>query len=124
MSKDISLHDEMRDNRNVKANLSEDSDNTDCKKPSLFIKFDDRKWAGTLSKVYRHMKLMECTKYLEPNFSALVTPIVKYVAHTFKISPISTLSHGGASKKNNTAMMDVVVEEEEISPLKNSRKLD
>ena len=55
--------------------------------PPVFMKFDERKWAGTFVKVYRHMKLMEKAKYLEPHFSSLVTPIAQYLVHKFKFAP-------------------------------------
>ena len=40
------------------------------------MRFDEKKWATTLIKVYRHMKLMEKQKYLEPMFSSMISPIV------------------------------------------------
>jgi hypothetical protein len=36
---------------------------------SVYMRFDERKWATTLVKVFKHMKLMERQKYLEPLFS-------------------------------------------------------
>ena len=36
---------------------------------NVYMRFDERKWASTLMKVFRHMKLMEKTKYLDPHFS-------------------------------------------------------
>jgi hypothetical protein len=36
---------------------------------AVYMRFDERKWASTLVKVYRHMRLLERSKYLEPFFS-------------------------------------------------------
>jgi hypothetical protein len=42
----------------------------------VYMRFDERKWATTLVKVFKHMKLMERQKYLEPLFSTMISPIV------------------------------------------------
>ena len=42
----------------------------------VYMRFDERKWATTLIKVFKHMKLMERQKYLEPLFSSMINPIV------------------------------------------------
>jgi hypothetical protein len=42
----------------------------------VYMRFDERKWATTLIKVFKHMKLMERQKYLEPLFSSMISPIV------------------------------------------------
>ena len=42
----------------------------------VYMRFDERKWATTLIKVFKHMKLMERQKYLEPLFSTMISPIV------------------------------------------------
>jgi hypothetical protein len=43
---------------------------------AVYMRFDERKWATTLVKVFKHMKLMEKQKYLEPLFSSMINPIV------------------------------------------------
>ena len=44
----------------------------------VYMQFDEKKWALTLLKVYKHMKTLERTKYLEPYYSVYITPLVKY----------------------------------------------
>ena len=49
------------------------------------MRIDEKRWATTLVKVYRHMKIMERTKYLEPHFTHFIVPIVKYAITKFKL---------------------------------------
>ena len=70
------------------------------------------------------MKLMERTKYLEPNFSSYVAPLVKYLVAKYKLgssAPASNFSGSVMSGRNPNGNwnhirggMDVVVEEEQL----------
>jgi hypothetical protein len=80
------------------------------------MQLDERKWAGTLFKVYRHMRAMERTKYLEPNYSTYFSPLVKYLATKYKLmSAVSNISGFMVGSQANWKLnaMDVVVEEQE-----------
>lgn len=151
MGKDIELHDEMRignDLRNFthlrpptssstlptgRVHVLDGSFETDNVEgvnfavKNIYMRFDERKWASTLLKVVRHMRLMERTKYLEPHFSLYVLPIAKYLSAKFKLcgSAVSSYSSSQVSGNNNRESvnganwkqypaggMDVVLEEE------------
>ena len=78
------------------------------------------------------MKLMERTKYLEPNFSSYVAPLVRYlvakyklgssapasICFSFKLSNFSGSVMSGINPNGNwnhiRGGMDVVVEEEQL----------
>ncbi len=57
-----------------------------------YLRFDERKWAQSIAKVHKHMRMMEKNKYLEPAFSNIVTPIVRYVSYKFNISTTTAAS--------------------------------
>lgn len=88
------------------------------------MQIDEQKWAATLLKVVRHMRLMERAKYLEPHYSLYVIPVARYLSSKFKLgSAISSYSSSQVSGNNNResvnaanwkqcAGMDVVVEED------------
>lgn len=91
---------------------------------NVFVSFDERKWASTLLKVVRHMRLMERAKYLEPHYSVYALPIARYVAAKFKLgSAFSSYSNSQVSGNNRDssnganwkqhAGMDVVLEEDQ-----------
>ncbi len=92
---------------------------------AVYMRFDERKWASTLVKVYRHMRLLERSKYLEPFFSQFISPLVKYVASKHKLgsTPLSNIS--AAQPTPNKLLnhgpvvggMDVVYEEDDQDPL-------
>jgi hypothetical protein len=69
---------------------------------NLYIRIDERKWSSTFLKVYRHMRLMEKTKYLEPHFSIYVTPIAKYVSTKFKLGGGSIVSSSYNSQPSSS----------------------
>jgi hypothetical protein len=53
---------------------------------AVYMRFDERKWATTLVKVFKHMKLMERQKYLEPLFSSMISPIVQYAGFKYNMN--------------------------------------
>ena len=57
------------------------------------MKFDERKWASTLLKVVRHMRLMERAKYLEPHYSLYVLPVARYLTTKFKLGSAVSSSY-------------------------------
>ena len=59
-----------------KPNQSMHSNGSGGMNQAVYMRFDERKWATTLVKVFKHMKLMERQKYLEPLFSSMISPIV------------------------------------------------
>jgi hypothetical protein len=70
---------------------------------SVYMRFDERKWASTLVKVYRHMRLLERSKYMEPFFSQHISPLVKYAATKHKLgsTPLSNISAAAAPSINH-----------------------
>jgi hypothetical protein len=57
---------------------------------NVFMRFDEKRWANTFLKVFKHMRVMERTKYLQPHFSVYITAIAKYLANKFKFSNTGT----------------------------------
>ncbi len=60
------------------------------------------------------MVLMEKYKYLEPNFSSIIMPIVKYCVSKYKIHQMSSRRSKNSSFMNEggSLIMDVVLEED------------
>lgn len=91
---------------------------------AVYMRFDERKWASTLVKVYRHMRLLERSKYLEPFFSQYFSPLVKYAASKHKLAsaPLSNFSAAQPARPSHKILttnpgMDVVYEEDDLDPL-------
>jgi hypothetical protein len=107
------LSETSNDSRPYQSQRRSETQPPDCRSET-YMQLDERKWAGTLFKVYRHMRAMERTKYLEPNFSTYFSPLVKYLATKYKLmSAVSNISGFMVSSQANwkKRAMDVVVEE-------------
>lgn len=109
------------DSRPYQSQRRSETQPPECRSEGVYMQLDERKWAGTLFKVYRHMRAMERTKYLEPNYSTYFSPLVKYLATKYKlmsaVSNISGFMVGSQANWKNKAM-DVVVEEQEMDPFR------
>jgi fructose-1,6-bisphosphatase len=55
---------------------------------NVYMSFNEHKWATTLIKVYRHLRIMERTKYLAPHFSRYVGSLVSYMASKYNLGGV------------------------------------
>ena len=71
----------------------------------VYMRLDERKWASTMAKVYRHMKLMEKTKYLEPHFSFFIAPIAQYMMNKYRLGAGATSINSYSTSSGQTESM-------------------
>eukprot|EP00347_Sterkiella_histriomuscorum_P000467 403375745 len=118
---DIQTDDKMSDNsilRNVtQVNQLQIPTLSQNSKNQVFIRFDEKKWARQIVKLFKSLSSMEKSKYLEPHYSMLIKPIVSYCLKTYNNSHSDIGSSfcqdiNTSNTNNNTTMyMDVVQEE-------------